>query len=356
MAASDQYRRQRGVVLIMALLIVALVTTIVVSVSWRFNLSMARNENRWHGSQARAYLDGGEQLARLVLREDSQQGLTDHLAEIWAQQGDPLPTDEGWIRGRIEDAHGRLNLNLMVQQFRGTQDPNLDMNDPTVRFTAAQRRLIRLLQTFELENGPMDVNEATSIVEALQDWLDSDHEISGMGGAEQDYYSGAGIEYPVPNGPIASVSDLMVIRGMTPEIYRALEPYVIALDTSVTLNINTMPPALFRTFNVKANLEPLEEGQANALLQIRNATMMTDENGVPLKGGFQNPDEFGNDPTVQSIIGSKDESETSDLVVASNYFLYFGETLVGEQVRRSKAVLLRNGADVSVLRRTDAGF
>lgn len=50
----------------MALLVVALVTTIVVSVSWRFSLDMARNENRWHGSQARAYMEGGEQLARKV--------------------------------------------------------------------------------------------------------------------------------------------------------------------------------------------------------------------------------------------------------------------------------------------------
>ncbi len=361
MAASDRYRRQgygrqRGVVLIMALLIVALVTTVVVSVSWRFNLSMARNENRWHGSQARAYLEGGEQLARLVLREDMQQGPIDHIAEVWAQQGDPLPTDEGWIRGRIEDAHGRLNLNLMAQQFVGVPDPSLDMNDPTVRFTASQRRLIRLLQTFELESGPLDVMEATAIVEALQDWIDMDSETSGMGGAEQDYYSSEGIEYPIPNGPIASVSEIMLIRGMTPEIYRKLEPYVIALDTSANLNINTMPPALFRTFNVKANLEPLEEDQANVLMQARNATMMTDENGVPLKGGFQTAEEFASDPTVQSIIGSPEEGETKDLVVGSNYFLYFGETLVGEQVRRSKAVLYRSGADVSVVRRTDAGF
>jgi general secretion pathway protein K len=61
---------ERGVVLIMALLIVVLVTTVVVAVSWRFTLNMARNENRWHGSQARAYLEGGEQLARKVLRDD----------------------------------------------------------------------------------------------------------------------------------------------------------------------------------------------------------------------------------------------------------------------------------------------
>src|SRR5690606_9506515 len=106
----------------------ALVTTIAVSVSWRFNLSMARNENRWHGSQARAYLEGGEQLARLMLREDAQLGNTDHLGEMWAQPSEPMPTDEGWIRGRIEDAHGRINLNLLMKAPPGS--PGTPGNNP----------------------------------------------------------------------------------------------------------------------------------------------------------------------------------------------------------------------------------
>ncbi len=363
------YRKQKGVVLIMALLIVALVTTIAVSVSWRFNLSMARNENRWHGSQARAYLEGGEQLARLMLREDAQQGNTDHLGEMWAQPSDPMPTDEGWIRGRIEDAQGRINLNLLVKTPVGNpgapgQNPpgaggapqSVNPNDPSARFSPTQRRFIRLLQTIELEDGPVTLQQAIALVEAIQDWIDPDDQVSGAEGAERAYYESAGIEYPIANRPMTTVSELMVIRHMTPELFRKLEPYIIALPPDAHMNINTMPPELLRMFNNKEYLEPLGESEWNALVQERNATMMTDENGVPLGGGFSNVADFTGNAVVQSILGDQTTFDGGELTVSSNYFLYFGETLVGEQVRRGKSLLFRNAGDVQVIRRTDANF
>lgn len=362
-------RDEKGVVLIMALLIVALVTTIAVSVSWRFNLSMARNENRWHGSQARAYLEGGEQLARLMLREDAQQGNTDHLGEMWAQPSDPMPTDEGWIRGKIEDAQGRINLNLLIKAppgspgAQGSNQPGaggnqqaLDPSQPSVRFSATQRRFIRLLQTIELEEGPITQQQAIELVEAIQDWIDPDDQVTGAGGAERAHYEGKGLEYPIANRPMTTVSELMVVRHMTPELFRKLEPYIIALSPDAHMNINTVPPELLRMFNNKDYLEPLGESEWNALVQERNATMMTDENGMPLSGGFRDVAEFSGNAVVQSILGDQNTFDAGELTVSSSYFLYFGETLVGEQVRRGKSLLFRNAGDVQVIRRTDANF
>lgn len=363
-------RGEKGVVLIMALLIVALVTTIAVSVSWRFNLSMARNENRWHGSQARAYLEGGEQLARLMLREDAQQGNTDHLGEMWAQPSEPMPTDEGWIRGKVEDAQGRINLNLLQQtaapgnpgaqgnnpQGAGGNPQALDPNQPSARFNPTQRRFIRLLQTIELEDGPVTQQQAIALVEAIQDWIDPDDQVSGADGAERAHYESEGLEYPIANRPMTTVSELMVVKNMTPELFRKLEPYIIALPPDAQMNINTVPPELLRMFNNKDILEPLGESEWNALVQERNATMMTDENGMPLGGGFRDVADFTGNAVVQSILGDPAMFDAGELTVSSSYFLYFGETLVGEQVRRGKSLLFRNAGDVQVIRRTDANF
>ncbi len=336
--------KQQGMALILAMFIVVLVTTIVVSVSWRFQLSMARNENRWHGAQARAYLEGSEQLARKVLIEDAKEGPTDHLAEMWTQTGEPLPTDEGWIRGKIEDAHSRFNLNLLVAP---PIDPKKPPKSELDKYTAMQRRFIRFLMMLEFEEGQqMDVATATGIVDAIQDWLDPNNDPSGYEGAEKDHYESLDPPVLIPNGPMTSVSELLLVKGVTPEIYEQLLPYIIALDSSVKMNINTVSPIIMRTFNRKELLEPLAEADWQSLVQERGLAEF----------GFTEVNTFAENPVIQGIVGDANEFDTKDFTVQSSYFLFFAETLVGEQVRRSKSILFRTGMDVQVVRRTDANF
>lgn len=340
---------QRGMVLIMALLIVVLVTSVVVAVSWRFTLSMARNENRWHGSQARAYLEGGEQLARKILREDMIESTHDHLAEMWAQAGEPLPTDEGWIRGTIEDAHGRFNLNLLTgpqPQQQGQQQRNNGGATVQDKYTENQKRFIRLLQTIELEAGPVPPQTAMEIVEAIQDWLDADGQPSGFGGAEADYYESMDPPYPITNGPMTSVSELSLIKGMTPEIYAKLVPLVITLPKEAQMNINTLKPELLRALNRKENLQPLEEAEWQGLIDDRAAATE----------GFMDVNAFLSAPNTQVVLGDSSQFDAAGLVTSGSYFIFSAETLVGEQVRRSKTLLFRGNGDVLVVRRTDANF
>ena len=339
-------KQQRGMALILAMFIVVLVTIVVVSVSWRFQLSMARNENRWHGSQARAYLEGGEQLARKVLIEDAKESQNDFLREMWAQTGDPLPTDEGWIRGKIEDAHGRINLNLLKPPPPKTPNENDPPKNPADRFSAPQRRFIRFLRSIELESGLMEPDTIMGIIDALQDWLDPDNEPSGFNGAERSYYESLDPPVIMTNGPMTSVSELLLVKGVTPELYQKLLPYIIALPEDVKMNINTVAPEILRAFNRKEDLEPLTEADWETLVQERNMPEF----------GYNDIKTFAESPVVQGILGDANQFDTNDLVTSSNYFLFFGETLVGEQVRRSKSLLFRDKGNVVVVRRTDGNF
>ena len=64
--------RQRGAALIVAMLVFALATTIVVAMSKEFTLLLKRGANSFAAEQAHAYLRGGEELAGLVLRQDME--------------------------------------------------------------------------------------------------------------------------------------------------------------------------------------------------------------------------------------------------------------------------------------------
>ena len=64
-----------------------------------------------------------------------------------------------------------------------------------------------------------DSGDFPQIVGAILDWIDpDDHEHVG-GGAESDYYHGLQPPYEAKNGPIDDISELLLIRGITPEMY-----------------------------------------------------------------------------------------------------------------------------------------
>jgi general secretion pathway protein K len=60
--------------------------------------------------------------------------------------------------------------------------------------------------------------EATPIVNSILDWIDPDDQ-THVEGAETPYYQGLTPPYMSKNGPIDDISELLLIKGITPEIY-----------------------------------------------------------------------------------------------------------------------------------------
>lgn len=339
--------KQSGVALVLAVMISAIVVAISVKVSWHFDMSLTRSANRWHAQQADAYMVGLEGLVHAALKLDKEETKYDHLGELWAEEQPPFPTDEGgYIKGTIVDAQGRLNINLLGKKAQNAK-PGAP---PHQKFTASQKRFIRLLQTVELDDGDfIPEGDAINITEAVIDWIDPDNNVSGFGGAESDYYSSLDIPIQISNKPMISVSELLVIKGMTPQLYRGILPYVIALNNvDAAMNINTMPPMLLRTINRSDVLTPLMIEEAEQLVEGRDVE------------GFEELQQF-TDSTVVAMIfgagqGNQPPIDTQDLTVSSDYFLLFGEVMVGDHIRRSNSLLFRSDNGVVTLRRTDANF
>ncbi len=66
----------------------------------------------------------------------------------------------------------------------------------------------------------MGVNavDMSPISDAIRDWIDPDDNTL-LNGAESDYYLGLKPAYESKNGPIDDLSELLLIRGVTPEMY-----------------------------------------------------------------------------------------------------------------------------------------
>jgi type II secretory pathway component PulK len=60
-------------------------------------------------------------------------------------------------------------------------------------------------------------NMTADLADAIVDWVDADDDPRDAG-AESDYYAGLGSPYRAKNGPLNSVEELLLVRGMTPQL------------------------------------------------------------------------------------------------------------------------------------------
>jgi general secretion pathway protein K len=219
--------RQRGVALIMAVLIVALATMLAVSVGFKSYLDQRRSATTFALEQGLQYAYGGEALAGFVLQKDIQQNSkTDDFTEEWAQPTPPFPVDGGEIQGAIEDMQGRFNLNNLVKQ---TIDGSY-VADPE-----AIDRFKKLLGILQVDQKWAD---------AIADWIDSDSNPTIPDGAEDTVYTGLDPPYLTANRPITRVSELLALKGFGLENYQKVEPFVSALRVGTAINLCTAPGAV----------------------------------------------------------------------------------------------------------------
>ncbi len=323
-------KRQQGAALIVAMLVFALATTLVVAMSSEFTLFLKRGANAFVGEQAWAYLVGGEELAGLALKEDKSldqeaERNRDDLTELWAQQVPPYALDEGgWLAGQLEDLQGRFNINSVA----GTPPEGK-------RFTAAQEQFVRLLQT--PEEPRISQQDATLITEALMDWLDADQEPRDFG-AEDDYYYDQVPPYRTGNRRMLSVSELRLVAYMTPELYLAIEPYLTVWGDGATINIHTAPAPVLRTINAANNLSPLSLEEGEALVAQREEEPFESVQALldgPVLGGSEIA------PELLARLGE-----------TSSWFLYSGTVEVADRVTRLYSVLRREGQVVQAMVRS----
>lgn len=301
---SARRQRERGVALLTAMLIVALAAIIGAGLLSQMNLALHRSANIWQSEQAWWYAVGIENWLGKLLRLDAEHTDIDSLEEPWAEPVDYLPLDGGALQGRVLDLQGRFNLN------------NLGSGD----VQAAQAHLQRLIGRV----GDTDLMTARTVAASVRDWIDSDINPTLPDGAEDDYYLGLNPAYRTGNTPLASVSELRLVKGMTPALYAALAPYLSALPAGTPINVNTAPAAVLATL-----AEDLGPGAGEALLEAR-----AEEPWKSVGAFLQEP----------ALAGR--EIEANRLAVTTGYFLATGQITVDRAQVRFFSVLERadNGA------------
>ena len=104
-----------------------------------------------------------------------------------------------------------------------------------------------------------------------------------LNGAKAADYLSAGYNYVPRGGPFQTIDELKLVMGITPELFRQLEPIITVYSQRQALNIQTAPwAALLSSPGMSVPL-------AEALIQARNAAEPSTAGAGPILGGVIDP-------------------------------------------------------------------
>ena len=198
-------RAQRGSAVVLAMLVLAIATTLIMGTLWQQSALIRETENDRAYAQARWLLRGAIDWAGVILREDARTTSVDHRGEPWAvpladtrlNENDGRPA--AYLAGSIDDEQAKFNLRNLLK--------GAEING------AELQSLRRLLGALRIEDRFAD-----KIGERLL-------------AAERARSSEPAIG-------LAYVDDLLQV-GLTPEQVQRLKGFVTILPEPTQLNVNT---------------------------------------------------------------------------------------------------------------------
>jgi general secretion pathway protein K len=238
-------RGDKGFALVLTLIVTTLMVAALVEMIHQVSVDISLSRGYRDGQQAsllaESGITGGVKLLQIAVQGKEYTALTD----AWATPA-KLEDETGRIEVTVVEESGRINLNNLVQ-------PNGEFEPFT---QAALKRLGKRLLIPE------------EVWSCLADWLDSDGQ-TRSNGAEAGYYRLQKPPYSARNGKLATIAELSLVRGITPEIITSLRPFVTIYAGQAgaplsQVNINTAPKELLAALD-----DGIDERMAERILEER---------------------------------------------------------------------------------------
>lgn len=318
--------------LILVLLFIVLLTAIVIEYGYENRVEATFVESAVAEFEAevaaRSAVAAGLSLLSADLNLDVNNYLegaqVDSFQDAWAMGIAYRPINKAVMQCLISDEYGKLNLNaLLTNNGFLTQGSERDTVDGETRDKPQETE--RPVGEKETNNSPSDMLETEQpneyLVEALRalfamrgaqedpvdailDWIDADDE-ARPGGAESDYYGSLDVAYACKNGPLSSVEELLLVRGITPEIFFGNPDHGEAPLTELLtvrgsrrgdLNVNTAARETLEAFGeafgmsnfAETVMDERESSPFTSIEDIESRGIALPDDGVPVPAGGGN--------------------------------------------------------------------
>jgi general secretion pathway protein K len=347
-------KNSTGMALIMVMIAVAVFSALAAALafSMKVETQLARHADDepqllWLGRS-------GVEYARWILSQHPVREPYDSLNQIWA--GGP---------GGMGETNSPLS---------GISMDNYQIGDGTisVKIIDLDRRInVNTANSLELQQVltamGVDANDISVVADSILDWRDTD-DAQHVAGAESDYYQGLNPPYYAKNAPIDNLSELLLIKGVTPEMFAGGSPTngVPATFQHPKLGLGNAPGETPNyPFGLKDVLTPFSSGNINintadmnVLQCIPGMDPQTAESIIKYRNGPDGVEATEDDTPYRNVsqlaaagISQQAVQQLSRYCgVSSSVFEVHINAKIGDSTRDFTAILWRNtGTDIQVV-------
>jgi general secretion pathway protein K len=282
LSRNNSLRSQRGTAIIIALFVMVIAATASITMLARLQVDLRRTESLLNSYQTNQYGQGSIAWAIDTLNTNWQRKKPDQVVDKTPIVA-PASIKNGYnIQTTIYDAQSFFNLN------------NLTVADYQFDF-------LRLLRAVEPK---ISNNDATKLATGIHDWLGP-----SVSPELAAYYAGLNPGYKAPHAPMASVSELRLIKGVTPDLYNKLLLHLVVLPTTTPININNASTEVLTSLSTGMSSEQAKK----ILIQRKDKPFLDTQSFNALEG-------------VKNL-----KIESAKITVISNYFLVETKVSIGQQ-------------------------
>lgn len=180
---------------------------------------------------------------------------------------------------------------------------------------------------------------ADGLAQSIMDWTDAD-DIARLHGAEKDDYIKAGLLALPENAPFRDIEQLRLVKGMTPEIFAAVSPYLTTYGAGL-VNLNTAPAPVLKA------LPGMTDQMLSVILSLRSQGQriisVAEVYGAQRRGGRQTPAQ------AQASAQAQQQFSTRAAILSNDIQLNI-VSRSGSQVQPTRlvAMITRGNAAVSI--------
>lgn len=203
--------KPRGIALVIVMIVVVVLAVLAGGFAYSMKVETRLGRNSAFDSDMENLGRSGVELARYILAQ--------HLKI--PMQGAYTALNQKWANGPATTNELLVDISLDNNPL-GPGEFSIRMVDMESKFNLSAIRDERYLTILQraLEMSGVDATEVSIISESYLDWVDPDNN-KRLHGAETDFYASLvpDAPYVAKNGPMDDISEFLLIRGMTPEIY-----------------------------------------------------------------------------------------------------------------------------------------
>lgn len=232
--------RQGGFILVVVLGAVLVLSSLLFGFNLTARARLDSADSFHRAEQVGAAARAGIEIAIAAVRDVNDLGADPRFSTLLTGDNSFL-IDDANCSVTVSDESGLLNVNHLK-----TADGQL--NRPVID---------QLLRLIDLVNAQQDRSERIGygMVPCLIDWIDSDEEVTRLPfiqrentGAENDHYLALPRPYACRNRPLDTVDDLLWVKGVTPEAFNRLRPYLTCVGDG-KINVNAAPKLVLQSLS-----------------------------------------------------------------------------------------------------------